>query len=75
MPLKAKFVTIAILWASLLISIYRTDLFWLDLTLFLVGVGVSALILKIKTASIGLSKEERSTFRSESHARDPIVER
>ena len=49
MPLKAKIVTIAVLWASLLISIYRLDSLLLDSTLLLVGIGVTTLILRLKT--------------------------
>jgi uncharacterized membrane protein YbaN (DUF454 family) len=49
MPLKAKLVTISILWASLLLSMYRMESRAVDLTLIVVGIGVSALILKIKT--------------------------
>ena len=49
MPLKAKLITIAILWASLLFSIYRADSLLLDSALVLVGIGVTTLILKLKT--------------------------
>jgi uncharacterized protein len=49
MPLRAKIVTIAVLWASLLFSIYRTDSLFLDSTLLIVGIGVTTLILKLKT--------------------------
>ena len=49
MPLKAKIVTIAVLWASLLFSIYRLDSLLLDSTLLVVGIGVTTLILKLKT--------------------------
>jgi uncharacterized membrane protein YbaN (DUF454 family) len=49
MPLKAKLVTISILWASLLLSMYRMESRAVDLILIVVGIGVSALILKIKT--------------------------
>ena len=49
MPRRAKIVTITILWASLLYSIYRVDPFWLDCTLIIVGIGVTTLILKLRT--------------------------
>ncbi|HKZ02770.1 MAG TPA: YbaN family protein [Pyrinomonadaceae bacterium] len=49
MPLKAKLITITILWASLLFSIYRADSLLLDSALVLVGIGVTTLILKLKT--------------------------
>ena len=49
MPLKAKLATITILWASLLFSIYRADSLLLDSALVLVGIGVTTLILKLKT--------------------------
>ena len=49
MPLKAKIVTITVLWASLLFSIYRLDSLLLDSTLLVVGIGVTTLILKLKT--------------------------
>jgi hypothetical protein len=49
MPLKAKLITISILWASLLLSMYRMESRAVDLILIVVGIGVSALILKIKT--------------------------
>lgn len=67
MPLKAKFITIIILWASLLVSIYRVDSLLLDSILLLVGIGVSALLLKLKTAEI-----VRDESGSVSRARDPI---
>lgn len=49
MPVRAKIVTIAILWASLLFSIYRVEPLILDTTLVVVGIGVTTLILCIKT--------------------------
>ena len=49
MPLKAKIVTIAALWASLLFSMYRAESWLVDLTLFLVGLGVTALLFRLKT--------------------------
>ena len=49
MPRKAKAITITVLWASLLFSIYRADSLLLDSTLIIVGIGVTTLILKLKT--------------------------
>lgn len=48
-PLRAKVITIAILWLSLLFSIYRIDIFPLQLMLCFIGITSSALILKMKT--------------------------
>jgi uncharacterized membrane protein YbaN (DUF454 family) len=49
MPVRAKVVTLAILWASLLVSAYRLDRGSVRLALGIVGVGVTGIILKIKT--------------------------
>ncbi|HLF84509.1 MAG TPA: YbaN family protein [Blastocatellia bacterium] len=49
MPVKAKIITIAVLWISLLFSIDRVDSLLLDSTLIVVGIGVTTLILKLKT--------------------------
>lgn len=49
MPIKAKIFTIAVLWASLLLSMYRLDSLLLDSTLLIVGIMVTTLILKLKT--------------------------
>jgi uncharacterized protein len=49
MPLQAKIMTIAVLWASLLLSLYRVDSLLLDATLLMVGIGVTALIVRLKT--------------------------
>jgi uncharacterized protein len=49
MPLQAKILTIAVLWASLLFSLYRVDSLLLDVTLLMVGIGVTALIVRLKT--------------------------
>lgn len=48
-PLKGKIITLAILWLSLLFSIYRIDIFPVQLMLCFIGVTSSALILKMKT--------------------------
>ena len=52
MPVKAKVITIAILWASLLISIYRIDIFILQPILVIIGIGVTILILRIRTLKL-----------------------
>lgn len=49
MPRKAKIMTIAVLWASLLFSLYRVDSLLLDVTLLMVGIGVTALLARLKT--------------------------
>ena len=49
MPRKAKIMTIAVLWVSLLFSMYRTESLLLDAILLMVGIGVTALICRLKT--------------------------
>jgi uncharacterized membrane protein YbaN (DUF454 family) len=49
LPLKAKITAIAVLWASLLFSLYRADSWLLDATLLVVGIGVTVLIVRLKT--------------------------
>ena len=49
MPIEAKIITIAVLWVSLLFSMHRVDSLLLDSTLLIVGIGVTTLILKLKT--------------------------
>jgi len=49
MPRKAKIMTIAVLWASLLFSMYRVESLLLDSILLMVGIGVTALIFRLKT--------------------------
>jgi uncharacterized protein len=48
-PLRAKIITLALLWLSLLFSIYRIDILPVQLMLCFIGVSSSALILKMKT--------------------------
>ncbi|MCI0490379.1 MAG: YbaN family protein [Blastocatellia bacterium] len=52
MPLRAKIVTIAILWVSLIISIYRIEIVILQPVLIIVGIGVTILILRIRTLKL-----------------------
>lgn len=49
MPRRAKLMTIAVLWASLLFSVYRVESLLVDATLLIVGIGVTALIFRLKT--------------------------
>lgn len=49
MPLRAKIITICLLWPSLVFSMYRVDYLAVDLILLMVGLGVTTLILKLKT--------------------------
>jgi len=48
-PLRAKVVTIALLWASLLYSIYRIDVLLVDIMLCVVGATTTTLVLRMKT--------------------------
>ena len=48
-PLRAKVVTIALLWASLLYSIYRIDVLLVDIVLCVIGATTTTLILRMKT--------------------------
>lgn len=52
MPLRAKIITIAILWVSLLVSIYRIEIVLLYPVLIIVGIGVTILILRIRTLKL-----------------------
>ena len=49
MPVRAKVYTLALFWASILVSIYRIDTPLFRGLLFALAIGVSILILKIKT--------------------------
>jgi uncharacterized membrane protein YbaN (DUF454 family) len=48
-PLRAKVSTVILLWLPLLYSVYRLDLFWLELLLVLMGVTWSVIIFRMKT--------------------------
>jgi uncharacterized membrane protein YbaN (DUF454 family) len=48
-PLRAKIITVVLLWLPLLYSVYRLDLFWLELLLVLMGVTWSILIFRMKS--------------------------
>ena len=47
-PLRAKVTTVVLLWLPLLYSVYRLDLFWLELLLVVMGLAWSVLILRMK---------------------------
>ena len=49
MPLQAKVLTIAVLWASLLFSASRLDSWLLEVILLMVGIGVTTLLIQLKT--------------------------
>jgi uncharacterized protein len=49
MPFRAKVYTIALLWVSLLFSIYRIDKTSLDILLLITGICTSTFILRLRT--------------------------
>lgn len=49
MPVRAKIITLIVLWLSLLVSAFRVGPVVLKPILFVVGAGVTILILKFKT--------------------------
>ncbi len=49
MPLQAKVLTIAVLWASLLFSASRVDSLLVDVILLMVGIGVTTVLVRLKT--------------------------
>jgi uncharacterized membrane protein YbaN (DUF454 family) len=48
-PLRAKIITLAMLWASMFYSIYRFDNFFVRLALVITGCCTSTFILTMKT--------------------------
>ena len=52
-PLRAKLTTVALLWLPLLYSVYRLDVFWLELALVLMGMTWSVLIFRMKSFKEG----------------------
>lgn len=48
-PLRAKIVTIALLWASIAFSVYRLDLLVVQSILILIAICTSTLILRMRT--------------------------
>ena len=49
MPVRAKVITLMLLWASLVVSAFRVQSVALKPILLVVGIGVTTLILKLKT--------------------------
>lgn len=49
MTVRAKVVTIVLLWLPLLYSIYRLELFWVELLLVLMGLVWTALIVRMQS--------------------------
>jgi uncharacterized membrane protein YbaN (DUF454 family) len=49
MPMRAKIISLALLWASISLSFYRVDLTYVRIILTCVLLGVSLLILRIPT--------------------------
>ena len=49
MPLQAKVLSMVVLWASLLFSAFRVDSLLLDVILLMVGIGVTTLLVRLKT--------------------------
>ena len=52
-PVRAKVVTVVLLWLPLLYSVYRLDTFWLELALVLMGVTWSVLVFRMKSFKEG----------------------
>ncbi len=53
LPLRAKVVTVVLLWLPLLYSIYRLDILWLELLLVLMGTTWSVIIFRMKSLKEG----------------------
>jgi hypothetical protein len=52
-PLRAKLMTVGLLWLPLLYSVYRLDIPWLEWLLVLMGLTWTVLIFRMKTARGG----------------------
>lgn len=48
-PLRAKIITIALLWGSILFSLYKVDALAVQSILVVVGLAISTLVLRFKT--------------------------
>jgi len=48
-PLRVKIVTVAVLWGSILFSIYKVDVIVVESILVVIGIATSTLILRMKT--------------------------
>ncbi len=49
LPLHVKVVSIAMLWATILLSVYLVDVMWLRVLLLVIALGVTVHILHYKT--------------------------
>ncbi len=49
MPMRAKVVTLVLLWASMAYSIYRVDILAVRILLVVIAVGVTVLVYRMKT--------------------------
>lgn len=49
-PLRAKIITIVLLWGSILFSIYKLDMIAAESMLIVIGIAASTLILRMKSA-------------------------
>lgn len=49
LPRRAKIISLTTLWLSLLFSLYRIEMFLLEVLLLVVGVTLTVLFLKMKT--------------------------
>ncbi len=49
LPLHVKVVSIGMLWATILLSVYLVDVTWLRVLLFVIALGVTVHILHYKT--------------------------
>ncbi len=47
-PLRAKVTMVVLLWLPLLYSVYRLDIFWLEVLLVLMGMTWSVIIFRMK---------------------------
>jgi uncharacterized protein len=52
-PVRAKVLTVVLLWLPLLYSVYRLELFWVELLLVLMGLVWTVLILRMKSLREG----------------------
>jgi hypothetical protein len=48
-PLKSKIITLVILWASLIYSMYRVNILVVQIVLFLMGCCTSTFLIRMKT--------------------------
>ena len=48
-PLRGKIISVGVLWSSLLFSIYSFENYLIEIVLFLLGVSITVVILRMKT--------------------------